>query len=621
MLKIKNYFIFIVRLKFQKRSTLKFVSRTIPHSGGYNTQQCVAKLFPKLVLKFIPVIIFALIVYPFITVAQNNINPEQNKIIMQKVQSTANKNGEHLRPVLIITPREINVGTITADKSGEGIFTLKNMGSGDIDWSTDGPEGWEKLEEQKLSSVLENNTDSLRVEIRLLPVKSLLNDGSSKIAIHNVEMTLEAGSEKLICHKEFPAGTHKEAIKINSASGQKIIFVTFIIVSTQKSPMINLNPLRLDMGSILPEKTVSKKIMVTNSGKEMLTWSVAAQKHEIKEEPANFKKGRYISFVNEDARGSGVYTVPKHLKETVELTGNWTESNGYPSGAEGENFIKINFRGTGIILYLLTYPDEVNLTEYLDKTIIDDSELFADLKEKKGELLVAKGITDGPHVLTIISKDSRLVFEGVKILGENIFYLPAGRINIVPNSGATTSQTNYLRVTLNTGQMTPGYYADDIVFYTNGGEGIVEVFAEVIPDNTLKIIDIYRYYNGTDYLFTATPQLETKRLSQNNYVKEGIAFRLFKPETPGTTCFYRWYNPQNKNHFYHYNPAGGGKNLQGYVFEGSIGNIATSKLTNTRELYRWYNSKTGCYFYSTDLQGGKINKKRYRFDGIAGYVK
>ncbi len=620
-MKIKNNFIFTVRLKFQKRSVLKFVSRTIPRSGGFNTLQFAAELFPKLVLKFIPVIIFALIVYPFITVAQNNINPEQNKIIKQKVQSTVNKDGEHLWPVLTITPREINVGKINADKSGEGIFTLKNMGSGNIDWSTDGPEGWKKLEEQKLSGVLENNTDSLRVEIRLLPVKSLLNDSSSKIAIHNVEMTLEAGSEKLICHKEFPAGTHKEAIKINFEGGSRTIFVTFIIVYTRKSPLINLNPLRLDMGSILPEKTVSKKIMVTNSGKEMLTWSVAAQKHEIKEEPANFKKGRYISFVNEDARGNGVYTVPKYLKETVELTGNWTESNGYPSGAEGENFIKINFRGKGIILYLLTYPDEVNLTAYLDKTIIDDSELFADLKEKKGELLVAEGLTDGPHVLTIISKDSRLVFEGVKILGENIFYLPAGSINIVPNSGATTSQTNYLRVTLNTGQMTPGCYADYIVFDTNGGEGIVEVFAEIVPDNTVKVIDIYRYYNGTDYLFTANPQSETKRLSQNHYVKEGIAFRLFKPETPGTTSFYRWYSPQKKDHFYHYNITGGGKNLQGYIFEGSIGNIATSRLTNTRELYRWYNSKTEHYFYSTDLQGGKINKKRYRFEGIAGYVK
>ena len=40
--------IFIVRLKFQKRSIFKFVSRTIPHSGGYNP--------PQLTLGFIPVI-------------------------------------------------------------------------------------------------------------------------------------------------------------------------------------------------------------------------------------------------------------------------------------------------------------------------------------------------------------------------------------------------------------------------------------------------------------------------------------------------------------------------------------------------------------------------------------
>jgi hypothetical protein len=30
---------FVVRLKFQKRSELKFVSRTIPQSGGCNTTQ------------------------------------------------------------------------------------------------------------------------------------------------------------------------------------------------------------------------------------------------------------------------------------------------------------------------------------------------------------------------------------------------------------------------------------------------------------------------------------------------------------------------------------------------------------------------------------------------------
>jgi hypothetical protein len=115
--------------------------------------------------------------------------------------------------------------------------------------------------------------------------------------------------------------------------------------------------------------------------------------------------------------------------------------------------------------------------------------------------------------------------------------------------------------------------------------------------------------------------METKRFSQNAYVKEGIAFRLFVPETPGTRSFYRWYSPQKKEHFYHHDRSGGGKNLQGYVFEGAIGNIATSKMTNTRELYRWVNTSTGNHFYSTDPKGEKVVKKRYRFEGIAGYVK
>jgi hypothetical protein len=305
----------------------------------------------------------------------------------------------------------------------------------------------------------------------------------------------------------------------------------------------------------------------------------------------------------------------------MELMGKWTESDGYPSGAEGEHFIKLRFSGTGIILYLATYPDEVNLTISLDGRLIDDRKRFSDLKGEKGELLIAEGIADGPHVLTIMNKDSRIVFEGVKILGKDIVRLPAGSIAIKPNSGTTASQTNYLNVTLNTGQMAPGYYGNNIVFNTNGAEGIVEVFVEVIPDNAPRAIDIYRYSNGSDYLFTANPQAETEKISKNAYIKEGIAFRLFGPETPGTTAFYRWYSPQKNDHFYHHDYAGGGKNLQGYIFEGALGNIATSKLTNTRELYRWYNPASGRYFYTTDPKAGNVRKKGYRFDGIAGYVR
>jgi hypothetical protein len=542
-------------------------------------------------------------------------------LIIFPISATANDIEELLQPVLLITPREVNLGTIVPGQAGAESFTLKNMGSGVLEWSTSGPQGWMVQEGTKLSTAIEKRADYLRIEVRLLSAESQQNENSSGVAFYFVEMMLETETEKIICAKRLPEGTHKEAIKITSTGGHRTIFVTFSIASTQEAALINLNPVRLDMGSVSPGKTVSKKIMLTNKGKELLNWSVAAQKPKRNESPADFKNGRYVSFINDDVRSSGVYAVPPHLKDMMELTGKWVENEGYPSGAEGESLIKFRFQGTGVSLYLVTYSDESNLNIYLDERLIGARNRVTELKEKKGELLVAEGLTDGSHLLTVSGKDSRLVFEGVKILGKSMTRVPEGRISIVPTSGTTTTQTNYLRVTFNAGQLPPGFYTDNIKFTANGGDGMVEVFVEVISDAALKDVDVFRYSRGSDYLFTANPQAAAEKLRQNSYVKEGIAFRLFAPGTPGTTSFYRWYNPQKQGHFYHHDQTGSSKKLQGYLFEGSLGNIATSKMTNTRELYRWYNPVTGGYFYTTDSRASNIRKKGYRFDGIAGYVK
>jgi hypothetical protein len=548
-------------------------------------------------------------------------NPVSAKpAVKEKVQRQTGKEIKQPQAEMI-TPEEIKLGIITFEKPGQGIFTINKTKAGVIEWSTEGPSGWKKSDRQKLSGVLKDKPQSLGVEVRLYHKESSDERKKNKRSLGYVEMELESEEGTLVCSREMSAGIHKEAIKINYGNEQKTVFVSFIIAYTQKTPLITLSPMRLDMGSILPDKAVSKKIILSNSGKEKLTWSVALQKHEKESVPENYQQGRYISFVNEDIKESDVYAAPVHLKDIVEFTGKWTGSNGYPACADGENVIKINFSGKGIILYLSSFRKEGNLALSLDKQLINRVDLFEDLEASDGELLISDKLVEGPHVLTITSKNNYLVFEGVKILGVNTVYLPENSIKIVPDSGVTTRQSNYLTVTLNRGQMLPGYYVDEIVFTTNGGEEFVEVFAEVLPDNISKAIDIYRYFNGEDYLFTADPQPEAKRLIQNRYAKEGIAFRLFKPDTPGTAPFYRWYNPQKRCHFYHSNYTGGGKNLAGYIYEGSIGNIATSRLTNTRELYRWYNEKKGHYFYTTDAQGGTINKKEYHFDGIAGYVK
>ena len=541
-------------------------------------------------------------------------------VLAGKNHVLADENRNNFQPVLAITPREVDVGTISPGEVVTGVFTFKNMGSGVLYWSTTGPEGWRKLENQKLSNIQEDDTDSLHFEIRLPVDGEQLKSYKYKTALYNTEIQLEVGRGKLICQKDLHIGIHKEAIKITSTGGSRTIYITFKIVATQESSMINFNPARLDMGCVIPGKTVSKKIMLTNKGKERLVWAVVARKPKRNENTSIFKKERYISFLNEEVRGSGDYSVPGHLRDSVELYGKWTENDGYPFSVGGGNSIKYRFNGTGINLNMATQSEEGSLAIYLDENMLNSYNWSASKKEK-GELVLAEGFADGPHVLTIVNKEGNLKLEGVKISGKDVIRGPAGWMTVLPNSGATTSQTNYLNVTLNTGQLAPGYYGDNIVFKTNGVDEIVEVYVEVLQDNVSKVIDIYRYSRGLDYLFTADPQMETKRLSQNVYVKEGIAFRLFVPETPGTRSFYRWYSPQKKDHFYHYDNKGGGKNLQGYIFEGAIGNIATSKMTNTRALYRWVNTSTGNHFYSTDPRGEKVVKNRYRFEGIAGYVK
>jgi hypothetical protein len=535
--------------------------------------------------------------------------------------SLAYEKSEEPRPVLAISPREIDIGTIGPGDLTSGVFTFKNMTSGIMGWSTYGPEGWKIVENQKLSSVVKDDADYLRMEIRVLPNEQPANGNKPKKSSYLAEMKLEAGNGKLICQKIMSAGAHKEAIKITSVGGLRTIFVTFKIVSTLELAQINLNPLRIDMGCLLSGKTMSKKIRLTNKGKEMLKWTVEVPKQKRTDAQIDtFKKGRFIAFVNEETKENGAYYIPGHLKESLDMIGKWVAADGYPASTGGPDSFKFSFNGTGVSIYFTKYPSSGNLTIYLDDRLINEHKWFADQKENI-ELLVAENMADGPHVLTFVNKEGHLDIEGVKILGKDITRGPAGWITIFPNSGSTTLETEYINVTLNTVQLMPGLYSDNIVFNSNGGEGIVEVFVEVISDKTSKTIDIYRYAKNLDYLFTANPQVESKRLSQNAYVKEGIAFRLFVPETPGTTNFYRWYNPQKKDHFYHYDPQGGGKQLQGYVLEGSIGNIATSRMTNTKELYRWFNSANGHYFYTIDPKGESIAKKGYRFDGIAGYVK
>jgi len=534
------------------------------------------------------------------------------------VNSTSTNEGQ--RAVLTVSPIEIDLGSIRRGGSALGEFILKNIGPGGMEWAAFCPEDWQSAAGRISKITSSNEPTYLKMELAIAEnIESNLGD-RFRTSVYRTSMKMEAEGKELLCQKDLKAGAYRNAIRLTSTGGRRTIFVDFRIHALQEVPSINLNPQRLDLGEQMPGKIISRRIELTNKGREMLRWSVAPSEAKPGELSKELQKERYFSFHSEESAEQGKYAVPAHLSDSMELIGKWTEKKGYPVSKGNASAIKFRFHGTGISFFLQSHTEDGNCLVYLDEVLISLPDVLSGQWEKK-ELLVAEGLPDGPHMASIVIKEGSLELEGVKVFGKNIMRGPKGWITVFPNSGTTLSETDYVNVKVDTSYLTPGYYGDQIIFKSKTGQEVAEVFVDVLSDAGHKVIDVYLYTKDLDYLFAVDPVGESKRLIQNGYIKEGIAFRLFAPQTPGTTGFYRWYNPQIKDHFYHYDRTGGGKKLNGYVYEGAIGNIATSRMTNTRELYRWFNPATGRHYFSTNPKGASGVRKGYRFEGIAGYVR
>ena len=521
-------------------------------------------------------------------------------------------------PVLNILPREIDLGVIGPDEGAKGTFVLKNVGSGSLNWHANGSEGWSFLDEKKLSGVLKNSVESLQVHISFLK-KTLNSDGAAaKYGKNLIQLSLEANNGINIYRKNLPFGTYREALKFASNGGTRTVFIRFELASRDVEPKIDVDLARIDFGAVKPGEYATKRIKVTNKGQERLRWQVSVKDSSNGASP---ESGRYSSFFNGDIKGSGVYLPPSHLKESVDMTGKWTENNGFPSSSVPMSAIRYHFWGSGIMVFLSMENDAEGVAFHVDDKHAIEPDCREGQKETK-ECLVAEGLPYGQHILSIINKGSHLVVEGVRIHSRDVKKGTPGLISIFPDSGDTTREIDYVNIMASTNQLSPGFYDENIIFNSNGGKAIIEVSLEISANNKMtRVVDVYRYAAGSDYLYTANPEAEANIVHTKAYKKQGIAYRLFSQGAPGTTPFHRWYSAERNDHFYSYDLHGEGRSLKGYVYEGVIGNIATSRLTNTRELYRWYNPSTGRHFYSTDPNGEAISKRGYRFDSIAGYVR
>jgi len=514
---------------------------------------------------------------------------------------------------VVANPQEIDLGALNPGGEANGTFYLKNRGPGSLEWFAKGPEGWKLSESQNISGLVGQTPEPLR--IHLAYVREV---GTSKNRSCSLILRLEAGGNVATLRRELPAGELREEIRLLYDGGTISLSFRASLLEMNPRPLLEASPLRLDFGTIRPGEQTTKKILLKNRGRESLKWKAGVAGGRGMPSTAPPLVGRYISFRNEVA-GAGSPSFSGPLQEGLELSGKWAEEGGYPSGQGAQSVLRYRFTGTGINLIFWKSPDGAPFSVFLDEQFVTLIEGYAERRERV-EALAVEGQLDGPHLLTIVNGAGRLTVEGVRVVGKPIRKGPRGWISVFPDSGFTSRETDYVNVTLDTRRLAPGIYGDRILLISNGGEADVELFVEVAADTTPRFLDVHRYLAGSDYLYTTNPQAEASRLQLKGYRHTGIAFRLFAPGTPGTTDFFRWFNPSKGDHYYSYDPKGG-KPLHGYLQEGAIGNIATSRLSGTRELYRWFNPATGGHFYTTDQSGEGITKKGYRFDGIAGFVR
>lgn len=380
-------------------------------------------------------------------------------------------------------------------------------------------------------------------------------------------------------------------------------------------PRLVVEPTFLDFGVIPQGQRVSRRIEITNGGRQLLRW----QGRVVNAQNGAEASGRYVGFQNPEVRGTGIYSVLACYKNWLEFAGAWSELHGYPTGG-AKSMLRFHITGAGLRLYYWKDTDGGTFTVYVNGRSVAEVDTRGE-KRERAVFTAVENMPQGPLNILVLVNSEIVSFDGIQILGREAVRGTRGFITILPDGGVTTREIDYVNVTVDTRNMAPAVYQGLIEFESNGGKQSIYLYVEVAPVRAFpRWIDVFRYTNGRDYLYTANPQGDEGRIMAGNYRKEGIAFRLFPPAAQGTQEFFRWYLQQKGIHFYTYDKAEAAKSVPGSLFDGSIGNIATTRLPQTRALYRWRHERSGHYFYTTDASVGEVEKKGYKFEGIAGYV-
>lgn len=507
---------------------------------------------------------------------------------------------------LQLSAREVDLGDLGPGETARAQFQISNTAEGRIRWTLAAPQDWEE------GGVLSGEAGGRpsKVDVTLVSLREGAGPGD-----HPVEIRLAAGRDVLVLRRTLAEGPWREALRVESDSGGRTLFVKFNLTDVRSRPALEAEPRGIDLGDMEPVREITRKIRVFNSGAGVLRWQASSG---AAGSPSSWARGRYLSLHNEALDAGGPYAPPAALKDALQLTGPWGAEKGYPKAAGAGCALRIPIQGSGAVLS----GRSASSSAVLRVSVGDQPPRQATLVDLEGgrfEAVLAEGLPEGPHSLHLQVSEGSVVLEGITVRDSRVTSPPAAWIRLTPLSGTTTRETDFVTVRMNLSGLKPGVYMDLVTISSNGGTVRIPVSFAVTGEAAPKHLIVWRYTRGTDVLFTAHPEKEDPRYI-GAYRRAGLAFRLYGPGTAGTAELYRWYNPAIGDHYYSAERSGGRKNLQGYVFGGAIGNIATIRLPGTRELYRWFNPETGRHYFTTDAAGEGMGRRGYRFEGIVGFV-
>ena len=514
-------------------------------------------------------------------------------------------------PILDSHPRELDLGIIRPDKVVHATITLSKIGEGDLAWQLDDSGIGRKLDTRRLRGNLKGASQEVIVALKYSRVVAQ-NHGQEGPAGPRriVQLMVLSGEENVRYALDEGLGSRRVVLVFRSADSAQEVGVRYE-VSDREEPLLNVEPLELDFGTVEADRNQNAQLRITNRGVKMLHWKVGL--------PTMLQdRGRFMSLLNEEVRGRGDYVLPVRLNRTLQLYGAWQEVDGYPASSNPESPLMIGFTGNAVALSVRKDVQGGVLTMSLDDRPVETFDCRTDRREIV-ELPVSEPLLEGPHILKLVASAGEVVLTGVRLRARDVLPGPAGWIKVFPDVGDTMSEMDYVNVKLQADRLEPGSYAGTLLVQSDGGDVPVDVSVRVVGSGAARILPVYQYVRGMDYLFSTNPEREDQVVLSYYTRKQGIAFRLFRDNTPGTKRLLRWYHAGIGDHYYACEGDGAKRPMQGYMAEGSIGSIATSRLQGTRELYRWFNPQTGLHAYTLDSKGEGL-KKGYTFDGIVGYV-